>query len=418
MSVVGTSQCNDLALVQVHLTGDEVVPYLEWRDASPEVGLPIYAAGYPLSDTEFTLTSGIVSKAQADGDMPWASIDYTIEMDANIQPGNSGGPVVDKDGRVVAVAYATAGYNTGTNQFFAIAAPLAESVVDELRGGDFESFGVWGSPFQGDDGSYLGLWVNAVEQGSTAWEAGVKPGDIIATLNNVAVGSDGTLAAYCDVIRTAGANPIAIRVVRSGTGEVLEGNLGSGIPLVVTGNGSTGGGDDPGGDGGDDPGVDPTTEPYSAYEWLLDETEHIAVRVPVEWTDRFIQLGDANGSGVEYPNLLASTNLENFFWTYEDPGVQILSLPFTTTLPSVGTNQSILASCDLDGVEPWEDGSYEGLVAVYSNCEGTTATAFEIAANPKSPDVFHTLYLAMVLVSERDVDAAQEVFDSFEITDP
>ena len=91
-TVVGVSECNDLALIQID--SNDPLPTLTWQDTDPTVGEEVYAAGFPLGDPEFTLTRGIVAKAQASGETPWASIDSTIEHDANIQPGNSGGPLV------------------------------------------------------------------------------------------------------------------------------------------------------------------------------------------------------------------------------------------------------------------------------------------------------------------------------------
>ena len=102
-TIVGVSECNDLALIDIN--GPDDLPYLQWHDDAIEAGLDVYAAGYPLGDPEFTLTRGIVAKAEAGGDLTGtSSIDHTIEHDANIQPGNSGGPLVDAEGKVVAVA--------------------------------------------------------------------------------------------------------------------------------------------------------------------------------------------------------------------------------------------------------------------------------------------------------------------------
>ena len=92
----------------------------QWHDDAIEAGLDVYAAGYPLGDPEFTLTRGIVAKAEAGGDLTGtSSIDHTIEHDANIQPGNSGGPLVDAEGKVVAVNYAGGASATTTAQFYA-----------------------------------------------------------------------------------------------------------------------------------------------------------------------------------------------------------------------------------------------------------------------------------------------------------
>src|SRR5215218_2772440 len=124
-TIVGVSECNDLALIDIN--GPDDMPYLEWYDGDITAGLDVYAAGYPLGDPEFTLTRGIIAKAEAGGDLTGtSSIDHTVEHDANIQPGNSGGPLVDAEGKVVAVNYAGGAMATTTEQFFAIASDLAQ----------------------------------------------------------------------------------------------------------------------------------------------------------------------------------------------------------------------------------------------------------------------------------------------------
>ncbi len=102
--VLGVSECNDLALIDINES--EPLPTLEWSTDEIKAGTSVYAAGFPLGDPEFTLTSGIIGKVDSTGDMAWASIDGAIEHDAVIQPGNSGGPLVGEDGRVIGVNYA------------------------------------------------------------------------------------------------------------------------------------------------------------------------------------------------------------------------------------------------------------------------------------------------------------------------
>ena len=88
--VLGVSECADLAVIDIQGSG---FPFLDWYDGEIKVGLDVYAAGFPLGDPEYTLTRGIISKARADGDTSWASLDYVLEHDARINPGNSGGPL-------------------------------------------------------------------------------------------------------------------------------------------------------------------------------------------------------------------------------------------------------------------------------------------------------------------------------------
>jgi serine protease Do len=108
---------------------------MTWREGSVDVGLDVYAAGFPLGDPEYTLTRGIVSKARADGDRAWTSVDYVLEHDANIQPGNSGGPLVDDEGHVVGVNY-SGGFAALAAQYYAIARDEALPVIEQLREGN------------------------------------------------------------------------------------------------------------------------------------------------------------------------------------------------------------------------------------------------------------------------------------------
>ena len=152
------------------------MPHLDWYDGDIEAGLDVYAAGYPLGDPEFTLTRGIIAKAKAGGDLTGtSSIDHTVEHDANIQPGNSGGPLVDTEGKVVAINYAGGAPVTTTEQFYGIASDLAQPVVEQLQDGDFESLGINGWAVYDDDAGISGIWVAGVGAGSPAAEAGISP---------------------------------------------------------------------------------------------------------------------------------------------------------------------------------------------------------------------------------------------------
>ena len=229
--VIGASECNDLALIKV--SGVTDVPYLEWSDAPSSVGMNVYAAGYPLGDPEYTLTSGIVSKANADGDITaTSSIDRTIEHTAKIQHGNSGGPLVAEDGTVVGVNYAGVNLDVETT-FYAIAADLAQPIVEQLYEGDLESIGINGFAVS-NESEQTGIWVAGVKPGSPAGEVGLLPGDVITSVNRLPMAMDGTFADYCDVIRTAGdGNPMAIEVERLDTGELLRGEINGGSLEVV-----------------------------------------------------------------------------------------------------------------------------------------------------------------------------------------
>ncbi len=226
--ILGVSECSDLAVIDIDGEGFD---YLDWYDGEINVGMEIYAAGFPLGEPEYTLTRGVVSKANTSGETAWASVDGVIGHDAVINPGNSGGPLLNNDGQVVGVNYRA---RPDYDQFFAISAAKAKSLVEELKTGtDVNSIGVNGQAVVSDDGSLTGVWVSSVVSGSAADNMGLEPGDVLVTMEGIPLATDGTMADYCDVLRTHNADDVlSVDVLRFDTKEGLSGQL-NGEPLSV-----------------------------------------------------------------------------------------------------------------------------------------------------------------------------------------
>lgn len=228
--LLGVSECADLAVIDIEGDG---FPYVDWYDGSIDVGNEIFVAGFPLGDPEYSLTKGIISKAKANGETNWASVDSVIEYDATTNPGNSGGPVLTQDAQVVGVHYAG---NGETRQAFGISRDIAQKVVAQLeKGENLDWIGVNGQAVSNEDGSLTGVWVSSVASGSPADKAGLTGGDIIMTMENLVLATDGSLADYCDILRShKSSDTLNMEVLRFSTGEILEGQL-NGRELAVTG---------------------------------------------------------------------------------------------------------------------------------------------------------------------------------------
>jgi serine protease Do len=404
--VLGVSECSDLAVID--LEGDGY-PYLAWADSAPKVGLEVRAAGFPLGDPEFTLTSGIVSKAKAGGDTNWASVESVVEHDANIQPGNSGGPLIDAEtGRVVAVNYAGGDVGgTGTSQFFAISSELAAPLVEKLKEGDVDSLGINGRAVYDESMGLAGIWVASVDTNSPAGELGLKGGDIIEKIEGLSMGTDGTLADYCDVLQSR--NPtdkLAVQVLRFNEGVRLTGEFNgdelepseSLAAAVEEQTGQLGGGSS-----------------YSSYTRVFDDSGSISVEVPAEWRE-------VDGSpftfddGSQWANVLAAPSISAYNSQWDVPGVSVTA----ASTADVGSDmQAILdayaegaiASCTDAGREAYDDGLYTGYVQYLSNCGGTAASSVYIAASPA--DGSFVALVQVQLVSQADLEALDQIIATF-----
>jgi serine protease Do len=404
-TVLGVSECSDLAVIDIEGDG---YPYLDWYEGDIETGLPIYAAGFPLGDPEYTLLEGIVAKARADGETRWASDDYVIEHTADTNPGNSGGPIITEDGQVVAVHYSGA---AETRQAWAISRDEALPVIEQLQEGrDVDSIGVNGEVVSNEDGSIFGVWVSAVTSGSPADEAGVQGGDIITSLEGLIVGSDGTMADYCDVLRSHQASDkLAIEVLRFSSGEVMSGQL-NGDPLVTSFSFSS--------DVGTDTGT--TGEAYSEYTAWTDNLGAIQVEVPTSWVE-VDGTPWTSDNGADFASIWASPNLADFDGTWGTPGVKF---NVTADKEKVGGHIQMLEAtrgleflraCKLDDRYEYNDGAYRGFYDYYINCGASAAAYMILVAVPVQDTGDIILFVEIQIITDADVEAADRILQTFNI---
>ena len=401
--VLGVSECSDLAVIQ--LEGDGYVA-LEYRTDEVTAGVDVYAAGYPASDAatiddvDYTLTRGIISSTSADGETSWASVDEVVEHDARIRGGNSGGPLLDESGRIVGINYA--GIDE-SDQNYAIAISDAIAVIERLTAGEnVESIGVNGEAV--NDGAGLsGIWVASVESGSPADDAGIRPGDVITRLENLDLATDGTMADYCDVIRTQGADAtMAIEVLRFATEEVYEGQL-NGTPLELSFSfaqefNDVGEADTP------DAGVDT----YDSYVSVSDDSGSITVEVPVEWDDL-----DGRPQPEFGPSIWASPDIASFLDSFNTPGVivEATGLDGPPDLEGALTEFEFGAACTFAGTSPYSDALYTGLIDEYTDCAGLGTSVFVVVVTDQAQTMLARVMIQAV--EPRDLDAADRIFATF-----
>jgi len=133
-SIVGSDASTDVAVIRVRAPSSALRP-LTFDDSSRlEVGDPAYAIGNPFG-LDRTMTAGIVSAIGRNIQSPTGfTIPDAIQTDAPINHGNSGGPLLDRDGRVVGIAAQIEGgtVNANVGVGFAIPSSTARSVVQQL----------------------------------------------------------------------------------------------------------------------------------------------------------------------------------------------------------------------------------------------------------------------------------------------
>jgi len=234
--VVGTDPTTDIAVIRVDR---DDLPAASFANGDPIVGQTAVAVGSP-SGFESTVTSGIISgtgrevPAQITGGRQETSLVDLIQTDAAISPGNSGGALADREGRVIGinVAYLPPGETGAENIGFAIPSDTAVSVADQLiENGEAvhpylgvylsdltpETANKFGSPVDS------GALVEEVEPGGPADAAGIQRGDVMIAAGSEDVRSSGDLISALRNYQPG--DTVGLTVLRNGDKSRLQVNL-------------------------------------------------------------------------------------------------------------------------------------------------------------------------------------------------
>ena len=397
--ILGVSECSDLAVIDID--GADF-PYLEWYEGDITTGIDVFAAGFPIPDYVYTLTEGIISKEKANGETHWASVDSVIEHTAKILAGNSGGPLVGNDGRVIGINYAG---NDALDTSLAISRSEAMKVLDDLiAGNDVNSIGVNGRAFASDDLS--GIWVSAVESGSPAANLGIQGGDVITKMEGLLLSTDGTMADYCDILRSHNTDdPLTVEILRFDTEEVLTGTLNGDQELELAFSFAQ--------EFGDEVAADPATQ-YE-YTEVTDEDEILVMQIPTTWTD-------VSGGGWYIDDelvgntIIAAPDLDDFYNTWDTPGVFFGASAVLLDRMDPGDlldPTGFSDECTYDDRYDYEDAIYTGAYDVWLNCGGSDTGFVELEAYPASEDF--VVLVQIQVVSDADLEALDTILATFDV---
>ncbi|MFN3971341.1 MAG: trypsin-like peptidase domain-containing protein [Gemmobacter sp.] len=186
----------------------------------PTLGDPVWALGAPLG-LEFTATRGIVSASarQVEQAVPLR----LLQHDAAVNPGSSGGPLIDAAGRVVGMNSRIAdGSRHYVGVSYAIAAPDLARIVEGLVAEtlpDFPALGLHLRPVTRQIAAALGITaqgalVDRVEPGTPAARAGLRAGDILLRADGAPIATPGDLAFAVEAGLTRGS--LSLTVIRDG----------------------------------------------------------------------------------------------------------------------------------------------------------------------------------------------------------
>ncbi|WP_308993526.1 trypsin-like peptidase domain-containing protein [Mariniflexile litorale] len=224
--IVGTDPKTDIALLKIK--ADEDLPFVTFADSDQaKIGEWVLAVGNPFNLTS-TVTAGIISaKAR---DLSGTSSQSFIQTDAAVNPGNSGGALVNTQGELIGINTAISS-QTGSyiGYSFAVPSNIARRVIEDIMEfGNVQNgiLGISGGSLNSAFSEKLGvndtegIYVDSVVEESGADNAGVKRGDIIKEIDNVKVSKFADLTGHIGAKRIG--DRVSLKVSRDGSIKTID----------------------------------------------------------------------------------------------------------------------------------------------------------------------------------------------------
>ena len=230
--LVGTDSKMDIALLKID--ADEKLPYTVFADSdNVKVGEWVLAVGNPYNLTS-TVTAGIVSAKARNLDTN--GIQSFIQTDAAVNPGNSGGALVNTKGELIGINTMISSM-TGSYVGYSFAVPsnIARKIIEDIMEyGNVQRgiLGVEGGELNTKASKELGIsetsgfYVNRVTKNSGAEKSGLAKGDVIVKLDNTAISTYSELATYINTKRPN--DKVQVTYIRNGKTYV--------VPVTLTKN--------------------------------------------------------------------------------------------------------------------------------------------------------------------------------------
>jgi serine protease Do len=229
--VIGTDAASDLAVIKVD--GARKFAHVKFAEQSPQVGDWVIAVGNPFG-LGGTVTAGIISARDRDVEKESDAYEDLLQIDAPINKGNSGGPTFDLAGNVVGVNTVILSPTGGSIGIaFAIPSDKANQIATQLKDTGGVSRGWLGIQFQSvgpeiadslELAEPAGILVAEVFPAGPAATAGVAAGDLIDSVNGVAIKNSHDFSRTIDALPPR--SPIILGMRKKGRQEWLAVTLG------------------------------------------------------------------------------------------------------------------------------------------------------------------------------------------------
>lgn len=233
--IIGSDPNTDIALLKIDV--DENLPYLAFGDSDEaKIGQWVLAVGNPFNLTS-TVTAGIVSAKARD----LGRDQSFIQTDAAVNPGNSGGALVNTNGDLLGINTAiTSQTGSYVGYSFAVPSNIAKKVVEDIMEYGNVQKGILGissprlsTPYAVNNGinEIDGVYINGVEENSGADDANLRSGDIIKMVDNIKVRKFADLTGYVSTKRPG--DRIKVTIVRNGEDLIIPVELKERQSIVV-----------------------------------------------------------------------------------------------------------------------------------------------------------------------------------------